>query len=88
MDTQDAVVAPQHYASFQIEPVTFITVNALPYIEGNVIKYICRWRMKDGLRDLRKAKRYIDLLIEHEERVAAGDPLLVKKRMLGEVYPK
>lgn len=70
--TKDPVV-PDHYTQYKIEPITFVAVNNIPFIEGNVIKYICRWRKKDGLQDLKKAKRYIDLLIEHEERAARGE---------------
>jgi hypothetical protein len=35
-------------------------------MEGNVIKYVSRWRSKGGIADLHKAKHYIDLLIEME----------------------
>jgi hypothetical protein len=44
--------------------------NDLPYAEGNVIKYICRWRSKNTsntkkLEDLQKAKRYVEFLIDN-----------------------
>jgi hypothetical protein len=55
-----------HYTDMAIQPVQFIHANNLPFIEGNVVKYICRWRSKDGIADLRKAKHYIELLIEME----------------------
>lgn len=55
-----------HYKDFSIQPIEFIHVNGIPYIEGNVIKYICRHRQKNGLEDLLKAKHYIDLLIQLE----------------------
>jgi Protein of unknwon function (DUF3310) len=57
-----------HYKDMVIQPVEFITANNIPYMEGNVLKYICRWRNKNGIRDLEKAKHYIELLIELEER--------------------
>ncbi len=53
-----------HYKGFTIQPIEFIHLNDIPYIEGNVIKYICRHRQKNGLEDLLKAKHYIDLLIQ------------------------
>lgn len=56
-----------HYKDFPIQPVVFITRNNLGYCEGNVVKYITRWQKKGGLADLRKARHYIDLLIEMEE---------------------
>jgi len=39
----------------------------VPFAEGNIMKYIFRWREKDGLRDLQKAKVYLDALITYEE---------------------
>jgi hypothetical protein len=59
---------PGHYSQYKIEPITFIEENNIPYSEGNVIKYICRWRKKDGVRDLKKAREYIDLMIAREEK--------------------
>jgi len=56
-----------HYKSMTIQPVEFIHANGLGYFEGAVIKYMCRWRRKNGIEDLRKARHYIDLLIELED---------------------
>lgn len=72
----DAVFRPHHYARFIIEPLTFINANKLPYNIGNVVKYVCRFDAKNGLEDLKKARRYIDIQIECMERdgrVAAGE---------------
>jgi hypothetical protein len=49
-----------------IQPVEYITKNRLPYLDGNVIKYVTRHRSKGGLEDLKKAKHYIDLIIQME----------------------
>lgn len=57
-----------HYKSMAIQPVEFIHANGIGYFEGNVIKYVSRWRQKNGLDDLKKAKHYIELLIELESR--------------------
>ena len=59
-------ISPEHYSQFEIEPFDFIHKNGLGFAEGNVIKYVCRWREKNGVEDLRKAIRYIELLIEGE----------------------
>jgi hypothetical protein len=59
-----------HYKSFAIQPVEFIHRNGIPFIEGNAIKYLCRWRDKGGIQDLEKVKHYIDLLIEMEREKA------------------
>lgn len=62
----DVQVAGNHYKGFRIQPVEFIHANGVPFIEGNCIKYLMRWREKGGVKDLEKVKHYIDLLIELE----------------------
>lgn len=57
-----------HYKSLAIQPVQYIHSNKIGYLEGNVIKYVTRWRDKGGIADLEKAKHYIDLLIELETK--------------------
>jgi hypothetical protein len=64
----DVQVDGNHYKSMRIQPVQFIHANNIPYLEGNVIKYISRWRSKNGIADLEKAKHYIELLIELESK--------------------
>jgi hypothetical protein len=64
----DVQVDGNHYKQMKIQPVEFIHANGIPYLEGNVIKYISRWRNKNGMADLEKAKHYIELLIELEGR--------------------
>jgi len=66
----DKQVAGDHYKSLAIQPVEFIHANGIGYFEGNVIKYVSRWRQKNGIADLEKAKHYIELLIELEGRNA------------------
>jgi hypothetical protein len=60
-----------HYRELAIQPVEFIHANGIGYMEGNVIKYVTRWRSKGGIADLHKAKHYIDLLIELEQKQTA-----------------
>lgn len=57
-----------HYKGFAIQPVEFIHANGVPFIEGNCIKYLMRWREKGGVKDLDKVKHYVDLLIELEAK--------------------
>jgi hypothetical protein len=70
----DAVSRPDHYTQWPIEPFTFLMLNAVPFAEGSVIKYVMRWRKKNGLEDLRKAKRIIEMMIEMEENKAKYTP--------------
>ena len=62
---RDNDVDPKHY-HFDIEPFDYIHDNQMNFAEGNVVKYITRWRYKDGIKDLYKAKQYIDMLIAKE----------------------
>ena len=56
--------SPEHYARWAIEPITFIMRNNIPYAEGNVIKYIMRHDVKDGVKDIDKAIRYLEMIKE------------------------
>jgi hypothetical protein len=55
-----------HYKDMVIQPVIYIYANKIPFIEGNIIKYVSRWKNKNGIKDLEKAKHLIDMLIEFE----------------------
>lgn len=63
LDTQEG---GDHYKSLKIQPVEYIHANNIGYFEGCVIKYVTRWRAKNGLEDLRKAIHFIELLMELE----------------------
>ena len=58
---------PDHYRT-DIQPIEYIVANNMGFCEGNVIKYISRWEMKGGIDDLEKAKHYIEMLIEQENK--------------------
>ena len=64
----DTIVDPPHYACKSPEPIDVISAWGLDYLEGNVLKYLARWRDKNGVEDLRKAEQYIRLLINREEQ--------------------
>ena len=55
-----------HYKDFRIQPVEFIFQNKIPFVEGCVIKYVCRYRNKSGKQDLEKAIHFLQMLIELE----------------------
>lgn len=61
-------VGGSHYKNFKIQPVEFIHQNGIGYMAGNVIKYVSRYREKNGIEDLKKARHYIDMLIEFEQK--------------------
>ena len=66
MTNLDKQIGGSHYKDFKIQPVEFIVENNVPYLEGNIIKYLMRHRAKNGLQDLEKAKHYLEILIEKE----------------------
>lgn len=57
-----------HYKDMAIQPVEFIHKNGIGFIEGCVIKYVCRYKQKGGIEDLKKARHFLDLLIEMEQQ--------------------
>lgn len=68
--TANAVqIGGAHYKQFKYETWDVIAAWGLGYFDGNAVKYLSRWRHKGGVEDLRKAKHYIEKLIELETRV-------------------
>lgn len=63
MSANDLQVGGSHYDK-PIQPWDYIIANDLGYLEGNVVKYVSRWRDKNGVEDLRKAMHYLQKLIE------------------------
>lgn len=59
-----------HYKGYSIQPIEYIHANNIPFAEGSVIKYVTRWRDKNGVADLKKAIHFLELLIELESRNA------------------
>lgn len=57
-----------HYKTKGIQPWEYIVANDLGFFEGNVVKYVTRYKDKNGLEDLKKARHYLDFLIELKEK--------------------
>lgn len=72
MTKKDNVNHPSHYTQGKIECINAIeeAVKGLFGIAAvcvaNVIKYVWRYKFKNGTEDLKKARWYLDKLIEHE----------------------
>lgn len=60
-------IGGDHYREKTIQPWDFIAANQLGYFEGNIVKYVSRWQGKGGINDLKKARHYLDKLIELSE---------------------
>ena len=72
----DEIAAPKHYTRYRIEPYEFIAQNNLEFWRGNIIKYVMRAghkgeRWEDEVKDLKKARQYIEMRIRDIE----GEPL-------------
>ena len=63
----DMQVAGDHYIGKSIQPWDYIIANDLGYLEGNIVKYVSRWKDKGGVNDLRKAQHYLAKLIEVQD---------------------
>lgn len=59
---------PDHYTKGKIEPWDFIAANNLNFFEGNIVKYITRYKYKNGLEDLYKVREYVEKLIDLEKK--------------------
>lgn len=66
MSAKDYQIGGSHYKNKGIQPIEYIMENGLDFCEGCVVKYISRWRSKNGLEDLLKARHYLEFLIERE----------------------
>jgi hypothetical protein len=76
MAANDTQVGGEHYKVLGIQPWDYIAANGLGWFEGSIVKYVTRWRSKDGLEDLKKARHILDKLIELEE---AKIPVLTER---------
>ena len=66
----DKVIQPSHYNRFPIEPTFYNMMRGVDWCRGNALKYLFRFPFKNGLEDLRKAVRYIEMYIKYLD----GDP--------------
>lgn len=62
-DPRDHQIGGDHYKAQGIQPIDYIMANELDFCEGNVVKYVTRWKYKNGVQDLMKARHYLDFLI-------------------------
>jgi hypothetical protein len=73
MAIDDPVNSPKHYTQGRMEVISAIEGLGLDYHQGNVLKYVARYKYKNGMEDLLKAKWYIERLIYIREQEAIND---------------
>jgi len=66
-------ISPSYYQKGSVEVTDYITSNEMSFIEGNIIKYVTRYKDKSGIQDLRKARWYLDKLIETQMEIPMED---------------
>lgn len=62
---KNAIQSPKHYQDTKL--MDLLMEKEVPFAEGNIMKYVFRWKEKDGLKDLYKARDYLNALITHAE---------------------
>lgn len=62
--------SPDHYRDTIL--MDYLISHDVGFAEGNICKYVARWKEKDGLADLKKARNYLDALIAYEELKIEG----------------
>jgi hypothetical protein len=73
MSALDKQISGNHYKDKGIQPIIYIHANNLGFCEGNVVKYVTRWKDKGGKADLEKAIHYLELLIQLETKPSQPD---------------
>ena len=66
-------ISPSYYQKGSIEVTDYITSNEMSFVEGNIIKYVTRYKEKSGIQDLRKARWYLDKLIQTQMDIPMED---------------
>jgi len=66
-EKKERVIHPEHYNE-GIEMWDYAYTHKLDFFEGNIVKYITRWKTKNGIEDLKKCRQYLEKLINLEEK--------------------
>lgn len=66
-------VGGTHYASMALQPWEYISSNELDFFQGNIIKYVSRWKDKGGVQDLHKAMHTLQYYIRWQEQQHANN---------------
>ncbi len=91
MSANERQVGGDHYQKQKIQHWDFVLSNNIPYMEAQIIKYVSRWRDKNGFEDLEKAKHFLEKLIEwetqNEKKIIRKEPKKEFKKVWEGVKP-
>jgi len=79
---QEGVGTQAHYENCAIQPIDYITANNMSFLEGNIIKYVTRYKAKNGLEDLLKAQQYLIWLMNEVAQQEKAD-----ENVIGKMFP-
>lgn len=68
-------IGGNHYKQMPFQPICLILELDLDFFQGNVVKYVSRYKLKDGVRDLEKAKHYCMMAMELDDKNPPDDAL-------------
>lgn len=63
-------IGGSHYKDMPFQPIQLISMLDLDFFQGNVVKYVSRYKLKDGVNDLAKAKHYCQMAMELDDKKA------------------
>ncbi len=82
MSAFDKQVGGGHYTKMKIQPFQYSMANGLDPMQHTVVKYVTRFRDKNGIEDLKKAIHTLELLIEHEEQAKSAAELAIRNNVV------
>lgn len=75
-------ISPKYYDRGGIATIRFITAHGMSSLEGSIVKYVDRYKFKNGLEDLLKARWCLNALIKEVRRNEhSGQKIQVRKRV-------
>jgi len=69
------IISPDYYKRGDIEVTDFIIDQSMSFLEGNIVKYLVRYKEKSGIEDLRKARWYLEKLIQEQVKHSENNKL-------------
>ena len=85
-DTLSTQVGGSHYKGYKYEPIKFVMDMKFDFIQGSILKYLVRYRKKNGLEDLRKAKHFAEIGYMHGTKGRTYGSVLEKDCNLDRLY--
>lgn len=74
MTANNYQVGGTHYKKQSYQHWDFVINNQIPYMEAQIIRYVSRYRHKNGIQDLHKAKHFASKMIECGEKLRDNTP--------------